>query len=443
MKYCRILLCMTALAACLLIGNVWGGDYLEGGTFRSIDRSMMMDPEISGMVQWLDAPISSFPWYSSDLTFYRQAVPSSTFTPYREYYKTTGTPVVSGIVTNPVKFDITQDTPYGIYYGNGQGLPYSQYASSVPSKTCRRGRVRVHGGRVAAAARRPPGDRGRTRHGRQQRREPGRRSVPGPRAGLSRHGARPAGRRRSPRLRLRVLPAAPRREPGPAARDRQQRARHRSRCRLPPPRRRVHERWRGEAHAAPEMIGRFALRARRALPRRSRHACARGGPGLLPDRGEPCAPLFTLDLVEPHLIADTVSGVVGAGRGLKVTSLFSEANENVSVYSLLTHFHTPEMELALEQGSASPGRRVVHAASRSRDARDPRDLLRPPRASGLSTARLLEHYREYVRGRSVRHRCRRAVGDEGDLRRQRRARHDPLRRADATGSSRSRPRTTS
>lgn len=135
MKYCRILLCMTALAACLMIGIAWGEDYLEGGYVRSYDRSMTMDPGIAGMVQWLDAPVPSFPWYSSNLAFYRQAVSSSTFTPYREYYTTTGTPVVSGIVSNPVKFDITQDTPYGIYYGNGQGLPYSQYASTVPSKT--------------------------------------------------------------------------------------------------------------------------------------------------------------------------------------------------------------------------------------------------------------------------------------------------------------------
>ncbi|MDD4162450.1 MAG: hypothetical protein PHW87_08215 [Methanothrix sp.] len=87
------------------------------------------------MVKWLDAPVPSFPWYSSDLSFYRQAVPSSTFTPYREYYTTTGTPVVGGIVSNPAKFDITKDAPYGIYYGNGQGLSYSQYASAVPSKT--------------------------------------------------------------------------------------------------------------------------------------------------------------------------------------------------------------------------------------------------------------------------------------------------------------------
>ena len=57
------------------------------------------------------------------------------FSPYREYYTTTGTPVVGGIISNPTKFDITQKTPSTVYYGAGVGLPYTQYASSVPSKT--------------------------------------------------------------------------------------------------------------------------------------------------------------------------------------------------------------------------------------------------------------------------------------------------------------------
>src|SRR4029077_181039 len=67
-----------------------------------------------------------------------------------------------------------------------------------------------------------------------------------------------------------------------------------------------------------------------------------------------CAPLLALDLVEPRVIADAVSGVSGAGRGLKTTSLFSEANENVSAYGLLTHFHTAEMEMALTKVAKKP-----------------------------------------------------------------------------------------
>jgi hypothetical protein len=42
---------------------------------------------------------------------------------------------VGGIISNPVKFDIAQKTPSKIYYGTGQALPYSQYVSTMPSKT--------------------------------------------------------------------------------------------------------------------------------------------------------------------------------------------------------------------------------------------------------------------------------------------------------------------
>ena len=59
----------------------------------------------------------------------------TTFSPFTEYYVTTGTPVVGGIISNPTKFDITQKTPSSVYYGAGVGLPYTQYASTVPSKT--------------------------------------------------------------------------------------------------------------------------------------------------------------------------------------------------------------------------------------------------------------------------------------------------------------------
>jgi hypothetical protein len=44
-------------------------------------------------------------------------------------------PIVGGIISTPVKFDITQKTPSNVYYGAGVGLPYTQYVSTVPSKT--------------------------------------------------------------------------------------------------------------------------------------------------------------------------------------------------------------------------------------------------------------------------------------------------------------------
>ncbi|MGD0952953.1 MAG: hypothetical protein ABR985_11280 [Methanotrichaceae archaeon] len=55
--------------------------------------------------------------------------------PFRDYYTSSGTSVVGGIISSPTKYDIAQRTPSMIYYGTGQALPYSQYVSSVSSRT--------------------------------------------------------------------------------------------------------------------------------------------------------------------------------------------------------------------------------------------------------------------------------------------------------------------
>ena len=116
------------------MGQKYPTDWLEGGYVRSFDRSMMMDPGIAGMVRWLDQPVPNFPWYTTGGSFYSQPYSYLMFSPFREYYTTTGTPVVGGIISNPTKFDITKKIPSSVYYGAGVGLPYSQYAATVPSK---------------------------------------------------------------------------------------------------------------------------------------------------------------------------------------------------------------------------------------------------------------------------------------------------------------------
>ena len=127
-------MCMIALTSCLLIGIACGQkDWLEGGYVRS---SGSVDQGLASMVHWLNTPVPSLPWYTTnERSFYKQGVPDTTFSPFREYYTTTGTPVVGGIISNPTKFDITQKTPSSVFYGAGVGLPYSQYAATVPSKT--------------------------------------------------------------------------------------------------------------------------------------------------------------------------------------------------------------------------------------------------------------------------------------------------------------------
>ena len=109
-----------------------------------------------------------------------------------------------------------------------------------------------------------------------------------------------------------------------------------------------------------------------------------------------CAPLLALGLVEPRIIADAVSGVSGAGRGLKTTSLFSEANENVSrVRPAHAPPHRGDGAGAVEGRAASPCTCCSRRISCRRRAASSRPVTRARRRPGLSTARLLEHYREF------------------------------------------------
>ena len=57
------------------------------------------------------------------------------------------------------------------------------------------------------------------------------------------------------------------------------------------------------------------------------------------------APLVRAGVIQTTgVIVDAASGVSGAGRALKHTSLFCTVDEDVNAYGLLSHRHTPEME---------------------------------------------------------------------------------------------------
>lgn len=61
------------------------------------------------------------------------------------------------------------------------------------------------------------------------------------------------------------------------------------------------------------------------------------------------APAVKAGIIEPDIIVDAKSGVSGAGRGLSLTTHYSEVNENVMAYSMGGHRHQPEItqELSL------------------------------------------------------------------------------------------------
>ena len=108
----------------------------------------------------------------------------------------------------------------------------------------------------------------------------------------------------------------------------------------------VYERWYGEAHVAPELIGRFAY----GLPELHRNDIAKGdavaSAGCYPTAAAlALAPLVAAGAVEPTgIIVDAASGVSGAGRSLRHGTHFGTANEDFTAYGLLDHRHTPEME---------------------------------------------------------------------------------------------------
>ena len=57
------------------------------------------------------------------------------------------------------------------------------------------------------------------------------------------------------------------------------------------------------------------------------------------------APLVRAGLIETSgVVVDSITGVSGAGRALKHSSLFCTADEDVNAYALLDHRHTPEIE---------------------------------------------------------------------------------------------------
>ena len=104
------------------------------------------------------------------------------------------------------------------------------------------------------------------------------------------------------------------------------------------------ERWYGETHQAPELLGAFTYglpEIRREAIRSSRAVAAPG-----------CYPTATiLALVKPDsIIVDAASGVSGAGRAGKEATHFSTVSESFAAYGLLNHRHTAEMEMELGEG---------------------------------------------------------------------------------------------
>lgn len=111
----------------------------------------------------------------------------------------------------------------------------------------------------------------------------------------------------------------------------------------------LYPRWYGEEHHCPELLGEFAY----GLPELFRESLVGSrlvaAPGCYVTASAlALAPLVRAGVVETTgIVVDAASGVSGAGRGLKHTSLFCTVDEDMTAYGLLDHRHTPEIEQAI------------------------------------------------------------------------------------------------
>ncbi|WP_291861303.1 N-acetyl-gamma-glutamyl-phosphate reductase [Bradyrhizobium sp.] len=114
--------------------------------------------------------------------------------------------------------------------------------------------------------------------------------------------------------------------------------------------------WYGHEHRAPKLQGEAVYGLTEFYREKISAARLVACPGCYPTAALlALVPLAKARLIDvDDIVIDAKSGVTGAGRGLKQNTLFSEAGEGLSPYSIGTHRHAPEIEqeIGVAAGSA-------------------------------------------------------------------------------------------
>jgi N-acetyl-gamma-glutamyl-phosphate reductase len=104
--------------------------------------------------------------------------------------------------------------------------------------------------------------------------------------------------------------------------------------------------WYGHEHRAPELQSEAVYGLTEVYRERIRAARLVACPGCYPTAALlALLPIARAGMIDADdVVIDAKSGVTGAGRGLKQNTLFSEAGEGLSPYSVAKHRHAPEIE---------------------------------------------------------------------------------------------------
>ena len=117
------------------------------------------------------------------------------------------------------------------------------------------------------------------------------------------------------------------------------------------------EKWYEQKHSCPELVAEAVYGLPEINREQIKQARLIANPGCYPTAvilG--LLPLVQNQLIDStRLIADTKSGVSGAGRGANVATLHAEVSENFKAYAVSGHRHQPEISAILQaQNSAEP-----------------------------------------------------------------------------------------
>jgi len=108
----------------------------------------------------------------------------------------------------------------------------------------------------------------------------------------------------------------------------------------------VYQKWYERKHSAADLLTQFVYGLPELNRDRLKGARLIAVPGCYPTAASLALAPFTLKgvLDKQGIVVDAASGLSGAGRALSDATHFSVANEDFSVYGVLNHRHTPEIE---------------------------------------------------------------------------------------------------
>jgi N-acetyl-gamma-glutamyl-phosphate reductase len=118
----------------------------------------------------------------------------------------------------------------------------------------------------------------------------------------------------------------------------------------------VYKEFYGHDHPAPDLLAKSVYGLPEIYRDQIRSASLVASPGCYPTSILlPLLPLLRAKLINPHsIIADSMSGVSGAGRKAEIDYLFCECNESVRPYGVPKHRHLSEIEQELGGVAGSP-----------------------------------------------------------------------------------------